>query len=263
MGLPTRGRWLADLKGSSFAWSVRRTALWRWFREHPDTAQQRRFWRGLIDPASPGCIIDVGASTGGKSEIFLGLASSVIAVEPDPDAAQLLRRRFAGKPVEVLELAISDAAATLPFYRFAPASAFNTLSRDWAGAMTSGSNHMGMRLDPPETCDVRTETLANVMRRAGQVKYVKIDAEGFEERVISTLAVAVPLVSLEFNLTMAREQLRRAVAHLGSLGDYRFNFCVTEPPVRFELPRWIRGDEFVSHIDEAGPLFAEVFARLE
>jgi FkbM family methyltransferase len=74
------------------------------------------FYKSLIDGATRGCIIDVGANGGEKAEIFRRLASCVIAVEPDPTSADLLRKRFRWRPdVQVRQCAVADRAGTISF----------------------------------------------------------------------------------------------------------------------------------------------------
>jgi predicted RNA methylase len=49
---------------------------------------EKKFYEGLVNTSDDGCIIDVGAYRGDKTEIFLDLASRVVAIEPDPVSAR-------------------------------------------------------------------------------------------------------------------------------------------------------------------------------
>lgn len=191
-----------------------------------------KFYEDLITASEVGCIIDVGASNGSKTEIFLDLASRVIAIEPDPVAARTLRKRFRWKPVDVHEVAIAAEAGTIPFYRFGPGSPFNTASADWAASMINGTNHMLLRLPNPILIDVKAETLAAIIMEYSPVKYLKIDAEGFEDRVLSTLEVPIPLVSMEFNFPQMWDAIIACIEQLHNIDpNYRFNVAITEPPL--------------------------------
>jgi FkbM family methyltransferase len=257
-----RSEMLIALRDSGIAWELRRSYLWKRYRGNPHRKSEQAFYRSLVDGAAPGCILDVGANRGSKTEIFLDLASLVIAVEPDPSAASTLRRRFRSKPVEVLEVAISRRSGTLPFYRFEPGSAFNTLSNDWVAAMTDGSNYMNLRLPEPVSIEVRTDTLSNIIARYLPVKYLKVDAEGFEEDVLSTLNVAIPLVSLEFTLPDMRNAMVACVQLLLQVDpNYRFNVAITEPPLRLELDAWVEGEKLISDLKNRGWRYAELYAR--
>lgn len=141
--------------------ATRRSSIWKRYAHNSDCRAEINFYEGLINASEAGCIIDVGANNGSKSEIFLNLASRVIAIEPDPVSARTLRKRFRCKPVDVREVAISSESGMVPFYSFGAGSAFNTASAGWAASMTDGTNHMHLRLPEPVSINVKAETLAN------------------------------------------------------------------------------------------------------
>jgi FkbM family methyltransferase len=221
------------------------------------------FYEGLVNVLEAGCIIDVGANSGSKTEIFLDLASRVIAIEPDPVSARTLRKRFRWKPVDVREVAISSETGTIAFYSFGGGSAFNTVSGDWAASMIDGSNHMHLRLPEPVLINVRAETLANIITDFRPVKYVKIDAEGFEDKVLSTLEAPIPLISMEFNFPQMWDAMLACVRRLQKIDPaYRFNAAITEPPLRLEFDRWMTGEQIVSCVRMANWLYTELYARI-
>jgi FkbM family methyltransferase len=160
-----------------------------------------------------------------------------------------LQKRFRWKPVEVIQAAISSEVGVARFYRFEPGSGYNTLSDNWAIAMVDGSNSQGLQLPKPTLIDVRTETLANIVARFSPIKYIKIDAEGFEDKVLSTLTIPVPLISMEFNLPQMWEAMLTSVRHLERIdARFLFNFAITEPPITLVLDQWVTGDDTISHI---------------
>jgi hypothetical protein len=136
---------LSALKNSAIAWQLRRSWIWKRYRQPSERRHEIKFYKDLVNASEPGCIIDVGASNGSKTEIFLTLASRVIAIEPDPVSVRILRKRFRWKPVVVREVAISSVSGTVPLYHFGAGSAFNTVSADWAKCMTDGANHMRLK----------------------------------------------------------------------------------------------------------------------
>lgn len=254
---------LATLKNSAPAWQLRRTAVWKHYRQHPSRPAEIKFYGRLTDASEPGCIIDVGANHGSKTEIFVDLASRVIAIEPDPSAAMTLRKRFRWNAVEVIQAAISSEVGVAVFHRFEAGSPYNTLSDNWATAMVDGSNHQGLQLPKPALIDVKTETLADIVARFSPIKYIKIDAEGFEDKVLSTLKIPVPLISMEFNLPQMRETMLICVRHLERTdARYLFNFALSEPPIALELDEWLSGDDAISRIRSTGRKYVELYARL-
>jgi hypothetical protein len=113
--------------------------------------------------------------------------------------------------------------------------------------MMDGSNHMRLRLGEPR--EIR--------------KYIKIDAEGFEQKVISTLHHAVPIVSMEFNFPQMENALLACVQHLSGIGNYRFNAAISEPPFALEFDPWLRAGELVSTIRARKWGYSEVYARVD
>ncbi len=254
---------LSALKNSAIAWQLRRSSIWKRYRRRSERRDEIKFYEDLVNASEPGCIIDVGASNGRKTEIFLTLASRVIAIEPDPVSARTLRKRFRWKSVVVREVAISSGTGTVPFYSFGAGSAFNTVSVDWAKCMTDGTNHMRLRLPEPVSINVKAETLASIETEFRPVKYLKIDAEGFEDKVLSTLNVRVPLVSMEFNFPQMWDAMLACIERLEKIDPgYRFNVAITEPPFKWEFDRWATGEQIVSSIRAADWRYAELYARV-
>jgi FkbM family methyltransferase len=250
---------LTALKKTAVSWEIRRV-----LRDTRERALERRFYEHLIAKGEEGCIIDVGANNGSKTEIFRNLASPVVAIEPDPASAHLLRTRFRWRPgVIVRQCAIADKSDTIRFYQFAAGSAYNTADPEWAGSMVDGSNHMHLRLPQPNEILVPARTIAEVEGEFRPVKYLKIDAEGFEEKVISTLGYPVPLISMEFNFPQMHDALLACVSHIETIGDYRFNVAITEPPFKLEYDQWLSSGEIIASIRLAGWQYIELFARLK
>jgi hypothetical protein len=74
---------------------------------------------------------------------------------------------------------------------------------------------------------VEATTLDALVARFGAPAFVKIDVEGFEDRVLAGLTHPLPALSFEFT-TIARAVALRCIARLGALGDYRFNLAIGE-----------------------------------
>ena len=204
--------------------------------------------------------MDVGANHGSKTEIFRKLADRVVAVEPDPSSAGLLRRRFKWRrSVVVCQCAVTDTPGSKAFYQFEPGSAFNTADSTWAKSMMDGSNHMGIKLGEPKEIRVPARTIADLEMTFRPIKYLKIDVEGHEEKALSTLSRAIPLISLEFNFPQMYGALEACVRNINSLGDYRFNAAISEPPEKFEFS-WLTGEQIIEAIKSSGWGYAELYA---
>ena len=251
---------LQQFKRTALSWELRRARRFC-FGSNEQQLAERDFYASII-PQGQGSIIDVGANAGAKTEIFQHFAKRVVAIEPDPASAETLRRRFRWRyGVTVCQCAITSASGSTLFYQFEPGSAFNTADSEWVKSMTDGSNHMHLRLPQPKEMRVPARTIAEIEAEFGPIKYLKVDAEGHEEKVLSTLNQSIPLVSLEFNFPQMHGALAGCVRRIETLGAYRFNAVISEPPVKFELTQWLSGVEIIAAIKSLGWGYSELFAR--
>src|SRR5262249_51102003 len=148
----------------------------------------------------------------------------------------------------VRRCAITSASGSILFYQFGPGSAFNTADSEWVKSMRNGSNHMRLSLPQPEEIRVPAHTIAEIEAEFRPIKYLKVDAEGHEEKVISTLNQPIPLISLEFGFPQMYGALGECVRRIETLGNYRFNAVISEPPVKFEFTPWLSGVEIIGAI---------------
>jgi len=262
--------WLFALRNSSAMWELRRTPLWHSYQRFVRGVAPRdtgsAFYAELIDASDDGCILDIGANIGSKTELFRALASRAVAVEPDPDLVRTLRNRFMFRSgVEVVGCAVTDHPDVVQLKKFDGYEAYNTVSSAWVDALTAGEgSHAGPRLPKPRIVEVEGRTLASLEQQFRPVKYIKIDAEGLEYEIVSTLTQPVPLISLEFNLPLFRRALERSIECLKRIdGRYHFNVTLSEPPTGFAFERWLDADQALEAIDAGGWRYIEVFARLE
>lgn len=254
-------RAFAEFNNSALGWELRRVRD-RVSGVSPERSAEGRFYAALLGKEQRGWIIDIGANVGSKVEVFRKIAERVLAIEPDPFAAETLRRRFRlRRNVEVAEVAVSDQPGEIELHQFAPGSAFNTADQVWAEAITGGENHMKLKLEPGRRIRVRSTTMPAIEARCAPIIYLKVDVEGLESKVLSQLSSAIPLVSLEFNLPSHHRALVDCVRKLASLGPYQFNVAISEPPVRFEL-EWSGPVSVIAEIDRRAWGYVELYARV-
>ncbi|MEJ5360295.1 MAG: FkbM family methyltransferase [Desulfobacterales bacterium] len=197
----------------------------------------RRFYRALVPPGA--LCFDLGAHVGGRTQVFLDLgARRVVAVEPQPLCAALLRRRWAGNPrVVILEQAVGarPGRATLHINRRNPT--LSALSGpEWRARMAAAARG-GERWD--RTRDVAVTTLDRLIHDWGEPAFCKIDVEGWEAEVLAGLSRPLPCLSFEF-LSFAPGIARACIDRLEALGPYRFNWSRAER-LRLEHPGWVEG----------------------
>jgi FkbM family methyltransferase len=256
-------------KDSPIGWELRRSAVWRTycriFRDRKAEDAYEQFYKSLLGSGDGLGILDIGANIGGKTEMFRPLADWIVAVEPDPELAQTLRKRFYfRRRVKIEECAVSDKPGTVQLYKYEGNESFNTLSVDSVERMSSSENNfMGFALPAPHQIDVQCRTLSDLCSLYGPIKYIKIDAEGLEYEIISTLDREIPWISLEFNLPHFEQALRQTLEKMQTISPhYRFNVAITEPPLKLEFDEWLTGEESLAEIKRRGWLYVELYARL-
>ena len=230
---------------------------------HAIPLRQRRLRRLYAGFAGPGDLVfDVGAHAGNRTRALAALGCRVVALEPQPDFAGLLRLLFGRHPrVTVLETAVGDraGAATLSVSDRTPT--MTTLAAAWRAARERDPVFNGVRWN--RDIDVELVTLDALIARFGPPAFVKIDVEGAEPAVLAGLSHAVPALSFEY-LPGTLDYTRTCVDRLCALGDYRFNWSVGES---YELAAadWVDGGALLDGL-RTGPArrrSGDVYARLE
>jgi FkbM family methyltransferase len=230
----------------------------RWWVRHNNPSFERMqriegdFYRELLPPRAT--VFDIGANMGNKAEVFARLGARVVAVEPDPMCARVLRGRFVlNRRVTVLEAAVSSQPGERELYRAAPGDPLNTLSAKWRGeAHGEGGT----------TTRVAVTTLDALTAQHGAPTFVKADVEGSEIDVLRGLSQPIPLVSFEVNLPGFLAESLACVDRLLELSDrYRFR-TANDFADGWQQPRWIEADELRGVLTSGRATYYEVFARI-
>lgn len=193
---------------------------------------------------------DVGANIGQFTAPLLELGARVVSVEPDPDAAEILRIRFWGRRrAAIVQCAISDKAGTASFYRQHPGSQRNTLHSDEIASLGSAS----------QVVQVNLTTLDQLIKQHGAPLFLKIDVEGHEFAVLKGLRHAVPRVMFECNTPSALPEGVRCVQALQELSpNYVFALADTGT---IAPETWYPHHKLIEQLEKKGhPV--DIFARL-
>lgn len=207
-------------------------------------------------------VFDVGSHVGDRVASFRRLGCRVVAVEPQPALARVLRliygrdRRVALEPVAVgsragsIRLRINSANPTI-----------SSVSADFIRAAGGAAGWEGQDWD--REVEVPLTTLDDLVSRHGRPAFMKIDVEGFEADALAGLSCPVPALSFEF-VTIQREVAYAAIARVAALGRYRFSAALGESQRLIDGP-WLDGHAMAQWI-AALPHSAnsgDVYAALE
>ncbi len=229
---------------------------------HGVPGRRRRMRRLYAQFVSRGDLaFDIGAHAGNRTGTLLSLGCRVVAVEPQPDFARLLRSMFGGRSdVHLEEVAVSDAAGQAELSISERAPTVTTLVPAWREARAPEPEFDWVRWN--RRLEVETTTLDLLIARHGIPSFIKIDVEGSEPSVLRGLSHAVPALSFEY-LPRALEYARISVERVSDLGPYEFNWSSGES-YRLASAAWIAGEELLARLRElpGQSKAGDIYARL-
>jgi len=219
----------------------------------------RRFYAAF---ASRGDLVfDVGAHAGNRARALAAIGCRVIALEPQPDFARMLRMLFARTPqVEVVESAVGaeEGRAKLAISKRFPT--VTTIASEWREKRSREPDFSQVAWD--HQVDVPMTTLDALIGRYGMPAFVKLDVEGAEPASLSGLTKPVRTLSFEY-LPRALDYASACLDRLDRLGPYRYNWSIGES-YRLESNRWMTASEMMDALatPNSQRRAGDVYARL-
>ena len=220
----------------------------------------RRLYRQFVAPGD--LVFDLGAHVGNRTRAFRALDCRVVALEPQPDCARVLRAIFRrAQGVTVVESAVGAAGGRLQLTINERHPTLSTAADGWRKERERDPRFANIRWGHAVT--VACTTLDGLIARFGEPAFVKIDVEGSEPDVLAGLGR--PLASLSFEyLPGALDAVHACVARLAALGRYRYNWSPGES-FEFAAPEWLTGDRLAEALSTAAAQrrSGDVYARLD
>jgi FkbM family methyltransferase len=232
-----------------------------------DRRKEIEFYSNLWEDFRRGDLVfDIGANQGYKSDIFLRLGARVVAVEPDEKCQLVLKEKFLkyrlrGKPLTLVNKAVSDQNSVQTMCVASPGSALNTLSSKWAETLSNDEKRFGEKVRFEQLKQVETVSIEHLVGLYGLPFFIKIDVEGHELSVLRGMQQPVPYLSFEVNLPEFRSEGQECVKVLERLTkDGRFNYA-SDCRTGLRLKHWVAADEFSASLSSCADPSIEIFWR--
>jgi len=212
----------------------------------------RVFYSNLIDKNE--LCFDIGANTGEKSRLFLKTGAKVVAFEPQEECVSRLskiKRQYKNFDFHTIAIGVIDGVKKLHLSNY---SEIATLSNVFV------SLYKKRNVQWLDQRDVKTITINTAIQRYGLPYFCKIDIEGYEYEVLSTLQYNIALI--EFEVVVGFKQ--KAIDTITFLDNSHttYNYTLNEQPF-FQLNTWVDLKK-ITHIIENFSnerLHANIFVR--
>jgi FkbM family methyltransferase len=250
--------WVAGLHGSA------RQLYARTFGRQAAEAQRKmnNFYSGVIQPGK--LVFDIGANVGVLSASFASLGAKVVAVEPNADCVRHIQLSYPDLGINVIQAAVGGQLGLVVLNVADERDVRSSVSEEWMSTMSeldqSYNKLWSRRVVVPMV------TLDSLIAQFGMPQFIKIDVEGFEEKVLSGLSRQPPLLSFEFTaafLAPALNCLGKTVFQEASTFNFAYNSEDWGYPVRFEKDHWMDRAELervlreVEGSDKQGDIFVQ------
>jgi FkbM family methyltransferase len=217
-----------------------------------------RFYAHFIQPGD--LCFDIGAHVGSRVRIWSQIGARIIALEPQPQCIQLLRRWYGEWPnVVLLEQAVGGAPGSQQLWISRRTPTVSTLTTAWQSRVQQTPGFETVRWDV--AVRVAVTTLDALIATYGVPAFCKIDVEGAEREVLDGLSQPLPLLSFEY-LPATIDLTVSCIDRLTTLGAYEYNWTISERPW-LQSPHWLRPSEIVACLRQlpAHNSAGDVYAR--
>jgi len=204
-----------------------------------------RLYGRFVQPGD--LVFDIGAHVGDRVASFRRLGARVVAAEPQPAAAKVLRLLYGRNQNVVIEaVAVGRGTGAIGMMINRDNPTVSTASHEMVSAARDAPGWAAQRWS--QAIRVPVTTLDSLIARHGVPTFVKIDVEGFEYEVLVGLSRPIKAMSFEFT-TIQRNVALACVERCIALGFENFNAALGESQMLVHSD-WVAGADIAAWIAE-------------
>ncbi len=224
-----------------------------------ELTEQAKFYSQFIGQND--LCFDIGANIGDKTDAFMKLGATVVAVEPQESCWRVLKHRFKKNNVYIEPKALAGQKGTKMLF-VDRSTTLSTMSQDWIETVKQSGRFPNHKWAYNLT--VQTSTLDYLIEKYGRPTFCKIDVEGFELDVLQGLSMPIKTISLEFVSERIDASLK-CIDYLTSLGKVQFNYHLGDS-ASFALPDWVDCHQIktdLTQMEKDINNYGDLYARFE
>jgi FkbM family methyltransferase len=198
---------------------------------------------------------------GDRTEAFVRLGATVVAVEPQDVCVRWLRERYGNSSrVRIVHKALGEKEGQAELM-LSNAHGLSSLSKEWIDSVKASGRLSHYSWD--KSVMVPVTTLDRLIEEYGQPVFCKIDVEGFEFEVLKGLSQPIKVISLEYSPDFLGPAIR-SVRRLSSMGMHWFNYSVGES-MRLSLSTFATADEMCDILADVPDktMYGDVYAACD